>query len=57
VRSGLVGRLASSLGVLEDDLSNSIDPDTVRRTKYPVVVTVEENGLMFFDAPHGIISK
>lgn len=52
--SALVERLAGRLGIDSDELVKKIPPDTLRRTKYPVIETVDENGFRHFDHDLGI---
>lgn len=53
--SGLIQRLARSLGVSSESLADSIDPDTIRRTKYPVRERIMEDGTTVFEHPEGIV--
>lgn len=42
--SSVVLRLASRLGIEPEELADRIPADTLRRLKYPVIETVEEDG-------------
>ena len=52
--SAQVQRLARRLGVDPDDLARKIPPDTLRRTKYPVLEIVNEDGTRTFKHDLGI---
>lgn len=52
--SAQVERLASRLGADPDELAKSIPADTLRRTKYPVVETVNADGTRSFKHDRGI---
>ena len=47
--SGQIQRLARELDVDSEELAKKIPADTVRRTKYPVTVFVNEDGTTSFD--------
>lgn len=47
-------RLADRLGVDADELAKRIPEDTLRRTKYPVIEHVNEDGTRSFDHDAGI---
>lgn len=51
VSSALVVRLASDLGIAPQDLAVRLDPDTVRRTKYPVQEERLEDGRVIYRHP------
>lgn len=53
--SGLVQRLALSLGKDPAELASKIDPDTIRRTKFPVIEERLEDGTIKFKHDPGII--
>lgn len=53
--SGLVQRLARSLGRDPDELAAQIDPDLIRRTKYPVIEIRNEDGTTTFKEDPGIL--
>lgn len=46
--SGQVQRLARRLGADPDEIARRIPADTLRRTKYPVIETVNEDGTRAF---------
>jgi len=46
--SAQVLRLAQRMGTDPDELAARIDPDTLRRTKYPVIEIVNEDGTRTF---------
>lgn len=52
--SGQVQRLARRLGLDPDTLATKIDPDTIRRTKYPVVEKLDSQGRREFSHDPGI---
>lgn len=52
--SGQVLRLAKRLGADPDALAKKIPPDTLRRTKYPVLESVTEDGKRSFKHDRGI---
>lgn len=52
--SAQVQRLAKSLGQSPDELAARIPADTLRRTKYPVIETLDENGRKVFKHDIGI---
>lgn len=54
--SAQVQRLARRLGADPDELAQKIPPDTLRRTKYPVIETVHEDGSRSFKHDRGIES-
>lgn len=49
--SGLIEWLAKRLGKSTDELLDKIDPDTVRRTKYPVETVENDDGTTTFKDP------
>ena len=49
--SALVVRLASELGLRPQDLAVRLDPDTVRRTKYPVFEERRPDGRIIYTHP------
>lgn len=53
--SGIVQRLAASLGRDPDELAKKIDPDVIRRTKFPVIEERLEDGTIKFKHDPGII--
>ena len=53
--SGLVQKLARSLGRDPEELAAQIDPDTIRRTKFPVLELRDEDGKTTFKQDPGII--
>lgn len=53
--SGLVQRLAASLGRDAEELAKQIDPETIRKTKYPVIEERLEDGTIRFKHDPGII--
>ena len=52
--SAQVQRLSRRLGVDPDKLAAKYPPDTIRRTKFPVVETVNTDGTRSFRHPTGI---
>lgn len=52
--SAQILRLASRLDVDPDELAKKIDPDTLRRTKYPVIETVDDEGKRSFRHDHQV---
>lgn len=52
--SGQLMRLAQRLGVDPDELAKKIPADTVRRTKYPVIEVVNEDGTRSFKHDIGV---
>lgn len=52
--SGQVQRLARRLGADPDGIARRISADTLRRTKYPVIETVNEDGTRAFKHDAGI---
>lgn len=53
--SGIVQRLARALGKDPEELAKQIDPDTIRRTKFPVIEERLEDGKIVFKHDPGII--
>jgi len=53
--SPLLVRLAARLEVPPNVLALQIDPDTIRRTKYPVVEEVTEDGKIIFHRANFVI--
>lgn len=53
--SGIVQRLALKLGKDPVELAEKIDPDVIRRTKFPVIELVDEDGKITFKQDPGII--
>ncbi len=51
----MVARLARRLGDNPTDLASKIDPDVMRRTRYPVLEVKNEDGTTTFVADPGII--
>ena len=51
VTSGFVRRLAMRLGKDPVKLAESFDPDTVRRTKYPVIEVPQDDGSVLYKRP------
>lgn len=52
--SAQVQRLARRLGSDPDELAQKLSPDTLRRTKYPVLEIVNEDGTRTFKHDPGI---
>lgn len=52
--SAQVQRLARRLGTSPDEIAAKIPPDTLRRTQYPVIETVNEDGTRSFKHDPGI---
>lgn len=52
--SGQVQRLARRIGADPDELAKKIPSDTLRRTKYPVIETVNADGTRSFRHDLGI---
>lgn len=52
--SAVILRLAKRLGVDPDGLVKKYPPDTVERTKYPVLETVAEDGTVTYRHDLGI---
>lgn len=53
--SGIVQRLAVKLGKDPSELAKQIDPDVIRRTKFPVIEERLEDGTIRFKHDPGII--
>lgn len=53
--SGIVQRLAKALGKDPEEIAKQIDPDTIRRTKFPVIEERLEDGKILFKHDPGII--
>lgn len=53
--SGIVQRLALSLGKDPAELASKIDPETIRKTKFPVIEERLEDGKIKFKHDPGII--
>ncbi len=53
--SGIVQRLALALGKDSEELAAQIDPDVIRRTKFPVLEIRNEDGTTSFKEDPGII--
>ncbi len=53
--SGLVQRLAKDLGKDPELLAAQIDPETIRRTKYPVIESRDSEGRRVFKHDPGIV--
>lgn len=53
--SGQIERLARRMGKDPADLAGTMSPDTVRRTKFPVVETVDAEGRRIFKHDPGIV--
>jgi hypothetical protein len=54
--SGQVQRLAARLGKDPDEIASKIPPDTLRRTKYPVLEQMTPDGKRVFEHDMGIVS-
>lgn len=52
--SAQVQRLARRLGKEPEEIAAKISPDTLRRTKYPVIETVNKDGTRSFRHDWGI---
>lgn len=52
--SAQIQRLALRMRVDPDELAKRINSDTLRRTKYPVIETVDEDGFRHFQCDLGI---
>lgn len=52
--SAFVMRLARRLGRDPDELASRMPPDTLRRTKYPVIERVNDDGSRTFEHDAGI---
>jgi hypothetical protein len=55
--SGQLLRLAKRLGKDPDELAAKIPADTLRRTKYPVLEQIDEDGRVTFKHDAGIITE
>ena len=53
--SGIVQQLARSLGRDAEELAAQIDPETIRKTKFPVIEERLEDGKILFKHDPGII--
>lgn len=46
-----LARLAAKLGVSQTELAIRIDPDTIRRTRYPVIERTDADGKTVYEHP------
>lgn len=54
--SGQLQKLARRLGRNADDIAAKIDADTIRRTKYPVIEVVNDDGTITYRDPKVVTS-